>query len=306
LNNHRINQPTQVIQLAHTWGKIRSDWSDPEIGCCTLHATRTSPRDSPAAYGKQRQCGNNQTSEPKKATYEVTMVVLNGNWQKLYLYLRDTLIYQQLNGVVPSMTIQNTISAEPEMSPRRHIVPDVWDARRKHRQSESAAQETAEILHFTKSPGSRGWGYSFEIMDMGLSNKNWQMGPENRVLTPIFYFSTKMTKYYIWYTLFSNKPIHISYKNGYTSELFPTVSLYWLRNFQFSFPQPIPIRSFSMGQNLVPLLFTSKMLVCYGYSSLWRCYLQVLTRNHIYIYTNQKHDIFMNSHEESVVVDGEI
>ena len=188
LNNHRINQPTQVIQLAHTWGKIRSDWSDPEIGCCTLHATRTSPRDSPAAYGKQRQCGNNQTSEPKKATYEVTMVVLNGNWQKLYLYLRDTLIYQQLNGVVPSMTIQNTISAEPEMSPRRHIVPDVWDARRKHRQSESAAQETAEILHFTKSPGSRGWGYSFEIMDMGLSNKNWQMGPENRVLTPIFLF----------------------------------------------------------------------------------------------------------------------
>ena len=83
-----------------------------------------------------------------------------------------------------------------------------------------------------------------------------------------FYFSTKMTKYYIWYTLFSNKPIHISYKNGYTSQLFPTVSLYWLRNFQFSFPQPIPIRSFSMGQNLVPLLFTSKMLVCYGYSSL--------------------------------------
>ena len=70
--------------------------------------------------------------------------------------------------------------------PRRHMVPDVWDARRKHRQSESAAQETAEILHFTKSPGSRGWGYSSEIMDMGLSNKNWQMSPENRVLTPIF------------------------------------------------------------------------------------------------------------------------
>ena len=37
--------------------------------CSTLHGTRTSPRgDCPRAYGKQRQCGNNQTSEQKQAT----------------------------------------------------------------------------------------------------------------------------------------------------------------------------------------------------------------------------------------------